>query len=76
MAKEAKWPYFQIRQKENFKFGGEKLYPSTTAYVVWLHAEQRPLVCGEDLLGMDYDLGQNVAVFKNLGPEKVPLQLT
>ena len=91
-AEKADIPYFAIQQNEVFKFGGKKLFPSDTAWILWLNiggtwmilkvaevAAEVPLLLSRKALSdmkMKYDLEANVADFGALGLERVQLAIT
>ena len=92
LAKKHGWPYFQIEQKETFKFGGKTLFPSNRALVCWLNiagkwfcvkiarvAADVPLLLSRPslaALGMEFQMATNRANFKNLGIESLQLDLS
>ena len=85
-------PYMAIKQKETFKFGGEKLYPSKWALVTWMNIKGEwflvkiavlsvdvPLLLSKPVLAalkMQYDLDSNVANFNALRLKDVNLAET
>lgn len=85
-------PYFPVEQTEVFKFGGKKLFPSDTAWVLWFNVEGRwllvkvsevaaevPLLLSRLTLArmqMKYDLEANSADFMALGLKGVQLKTT
>ena len=92
VAKETGIPYFPVEQQEVFKFGGKKLYPSDTAWVLWFNVEGKwllvkvsevtaevPLLLSRAALAkmqMKYDLEANTADFLALGLRDVKLKTT
>ena len=85
-------PYMMVGQSETFKFGGQKLYPSTRALVAWLNVEgswmvvkisevntQVPLLLSRPALGAmgkNYNLEKNIAEFSKLGLKGIRLGTT
>ena len=81
-----------MEQKENFKFGGPRLYPSTRALVAWLAIQGRwflvkiavvstqvPLLLSRPVLsqlGMHFKMDENKADFCGLGLKDVKLGYT
>ena len=81
-----------ISQDEVFKFGGEKLYPSSVAWLLWLNLCGRwvlakvseveadvPLLLSRSVLarlGMKFDLRENVARFDGLEIAETALEQT
>ena len=85
-------PYYPIQQDEVFKFGGKKLFPSDTAWILWFSikriwmvvkvaeiAAEVPLLLSRPALAqmqMRFDLKANVADFGALGLKEVHLETT
>lgn len=81
-----------IPQDEVFKFGGEKLYPSSVAWLLWLNLRGHwvlvkvseveadvPLLLSRAVLaklGMKFDLRKNAARFDGLGLSDIALEQT
>eukprot|EP00438_Fugacium_kawagutii_P026759 Skav216449 [mRNA] locus=scaffold50:462658:469839:- [translate_table: standard] len=82
----------KVNQSETFKFGGDKLFHSSTAWVFWLSIKGKwflvkvaeldtdvPLLLSRNVLaalGMKYDLPSHTADFSVLGLHQVPLATT
>ena len=92
LARTCNVPYKVVRQDEVFKFGGQKLYPSARAVVAWFNVEGRwllvkisevntqvPLLLSRPTLaamGMNFNVGKNVADFVRLGIKGIQLGTT
>ena len=91
-AKDNNIPFLEVKQDENFKLGGDKLFSSRVAWVTWLSICGRwflikiaeldtdvPLLISRFALaelGMRYNLGDHCAAFTSLGLDRVDLGTT